>query len=150
MKKVLWNYLSTWHKAPYMVSVYLKKCIDSKVYLAGCPYKVKVSRTKGTDDSEGPYHLLQEYYGHYIIQQGSFNGRDWYEKESDDSKAIWFCEDEQWIVGYKSKKGTCTGVFYTNDEDDCPNDPGYTWKYFVRAINKWVGAEKSMSIWAKS
>ena len=133
-----------------MVSVLKKKCIDCKMYLAGCPYKVKVSRTKGTDDNEGPYHLLKSYYGHYIIQQGSFNGRDWYKKESDDSRAIWYCEKTQWVVGKTSEKGSCTGAFYTNDDDDCPSDPAYTWKYFVRAINKWVDAGKSMSIWAKS
>ena len=132
-----------------MVSVLKKKCIDFKMYLAGCPYKVKVARTKGTDVSAGPYHLLKSYYGQYIIQQGSFNGRDWYEK-SDGSKAIWFCEKKQWVVGSSFKKGTCSGVFYTNDEDDCPNGPGYTWKYYVPAINKWVGADKSMSIWADS
>ena len=134
-----------------MVSVLKKKkCIDCKMYLAGCPYKVKVARTKGTDDNEGPYHLLQSYYGHYIIQQGSFNGRDWYKKESDDSRAIWFCSGKQWVVGKTSAKGSCTGAFFTNDKDDCPSDPAYTWKYFVRAINKWVDAGKSMSIWAKS
>merc|ERR1712183_1209488 len=54
----------------------------------------------------------------------------------------------QWIVGYAEEKGTSTGVFFTDNDAKCPHQTGYTWKYFVRAIESWIDAGKSMSIWS--
>merc|ERR1711997_288249 len=114
--------------------------------LNGCPYQVKVSRTKGTDDTKGPYKLLKEYYGTYTIQPGTVNGRDWYKKGD---HVISYC-GKNWNVASEESLGECQGAFFTWDDDECPHEPGYTWKYFVSAIDEWVDAGKSMSIWSDS
>ena len=118
------------------------------IILVGCPYQVQVSRAVGTDDTKGPYKLLRTSYGNYKIQPGTISGRDWYKK---DYHAIWYHGRKgQWIVGDVENKGSDKGFFYTDDDDDCPHQPAYTWKYYVSAIDSWINADKSMSIWSAS
>ena len=116
------------------------------IIIVDCPWQVNISRRRGTDKNMGPYKLFRQYYGTYTIQAGTISGHNWYLKGG---QAIWYNGTKgQWIVGHTGDKGTSTGVFYTNDYHYCPNGPGYTWKYFVRAIESWVDAGQSMSIWS--
>ena len=137
--------------------------------LLGCPYQVKVQYfgqeksvlaslhaslspfvpfvSGAYDPSGGPYKLLREYYETYTIQSGTFGGRDWYLSSS--GNAIWY-KDGTWRVGTKGDKGTTRGVFYTNDDDKCPHQPGFKWKYYVKSINDWVDAGYGMSIYTVS
>merc|ERR1712183_813359 len=114
----------------------------------GCPYQVKVQRTKGTDDTKGPYKLLKKLYGTYTIQLGTVNGRDWYKKDGT-QYAIWY-SGSRWIVGTEDGLGSSGAIIYTDDDDKCPHQPGYTWKYYVPAIGNFVDAGKSMSMWENS
>ena len=137
------------------------------VLLLGCPYQVQVkyySREDSSfriteieyftwtttttpvdsyDPSRGPYKLYESYYETYTIQTGTFDRRDWYLSSS--GHAIWY-KDGTWRVGTKGDKGTTRGVFYTNDDDKCPHQPGFKWKYYVKSINDWVDAGYGMYI----
>merc|ERR1711997_477130 len=120
----------------------------SRRSIHGCAYQVKIMGLTGTDAKHGPGKLFKEYYGTYTIQLGSFSGRDWYKK---DGHAIWYNRDKgDWVVGHVEGKGGDRGSFYTNDDDNCPNQPGFTWKYFVSAIDEWIDAGTSMSIYSAS
>jgi len=123
--------------------------LDSDAISNGCPYKVKVGRTKGTNDNKGPYKLLENYYGTYTIQNGLIGGKNWFAGSGSRSdKAIWYYEAQgRWIVGLKNNVYTGTGWFSSLDDDDCPDTIYYTWKYYVPAIDDWVDAGKSMAIW---
>merc|ERR1711997_482969 len=116
----------------------------SRRSIHGCAYQVTI---KGAMD-HGPGKLHKEYYGTYTIQLGSFSGRDWYKK---DGHAIWYNRDKgDWVVGPAEAKGGDKGWFYTNDDDDCPHQPGFSWKFFVSAIDEWIDAGTSMSIYSAS
>merc|ERR1712062_10788 len=108
----------------------------------GCPYQVRVNYAKGEDSDSGPYKLLKKYYGTYTIQNGHIGGRDWY-LSSNGKYAIWYSGKlGNWSVGREQKKGTGVSVFYTNDDDKCPHQPAYDWKYYVSAIKDWIPANK--------
>jgi len=128
----------------------------------GCPYQVEVKYSTATatagvsgfgfsvsvtgddyDPNRGPYKLLREYYETYTIQSGTFDGRDWYLSSS--GHAIWY-KGGRWRVGTEGSKGTTGGVFYTKEDDKCPHQTGFDWKYYVPAINEWVDADSGMYI----
>merc|ERR1712062_606687 len=114
----------------------------------GCPYQVTIKYKSGEDTDSGPYKVLKEHYGTYTIQNGHFNGRDWY-LSSDGSDAIWY-SGTNWIVGLESGKGSKGGFFYNPDDDKCPHQPSWNWKYYVSAIRKWIDADHGMSIYKKT
>merc|ERR1711902_155017 len=113
----------------------------------GCPYQVEVKYSTSADQDSGPYKLLKEFYGKYTIQNGHIGGRDWY-LSSDGENAIWYdTEYGKWRLGYESKKDTTWCVFYTSDDDKCPHQPAFDWKYFVPAINQFIDANRGMTIY---
>merc|ERR1712062_337854 len=119
----------------------------------GCPYQVRVNYASGEDNDSGPYKLWKKYYGTYTIQNGHIGGRDWY-LSSNGKYAIWYSynvkKNGQWYVGPEHEKGTSRSHFYNNEDDKCPHQPAYDWKYWVSAINDWVPANRGMSIWKKT
>ena len=113
------------------------------IILVGCAYQVKVT---GADFSKGPYQNHGASFGTYTIQNGEINGRDWWKKGN---KAIWY-NGSGWKVGNADKKQTSTSEFSTWDDDGCPEDVGYTWRYYVRSIDDWIDADRHMHIVAAS
>merc|ERR1711953_1042604 len=129
----------------------------------GCPYVVKVEYSSerefgfsasaklpssSEEPDSGPYKLLKKYYGTYTIQNGHIAGRDWY-LSSNGRYAIWY-KDGRWRVGTEGNKGSRSCVFYNTDDDKCPHQPGFNWKYYVSAINEWIDADYGMSIYDKT
>merc|ERR1711953_446837 len=100
------------------------------------------------EPDSGPYKLLKKYYGTYTIQNGHIAGRDWY-LSSNGRYAIWY-KDGRWRVGTEGNKGPRSCVFYNTDDDKCPHQPGFNWKYYVSAINEWIDADYGMSIYDKT
>jgi len=100
------------------------------------------------EPDSGPYKALKKYYGTYTIQTGTFGGRDWY-LSSNGRYAIWY-KDGRWRVGSEGNKGSRSCVFYNTDDDKCPHQPGFNWKYYVSAINEWIDADYGMSIYDKT
>merc|ERR1712062_220630 len=116
----------------------------------GCPYQVKVNYAKGEDTDSGPYKLFKELYGTYTIQNGHIGGRDWY-LSSDEKYAIWYYgKRASWQVGLEHEKGTKWCYFFTVDDDKCPHQTAFDWKYWVPAINEFIDADRGMSIWKKT
>merc|ERR1711953_1269468 len=131
----------------------------------GCPYVVKVEYSaepefgfsasaprklpsSSEEPDSGPYKILKKYYGTYTIQNGHIAGRDWY-LSSNGRYAIWY-KDGRWRVGSEGNKGSRSCVFYNTDDDKCPHQPGFNWKYYVSAINEWIDADYGMSIYDKT
>merc|ERR1711953_908660 len=100
------------------------------------------------EPDSGPYKLLKKYYGTYTTQNGHIAGRDWY-LSSNGRYAIWY-KDGRWRVGPEGNKGTRSCVFYNTDDDKCPHQPAFNWKYYVSAINEWIDADYGMSIYDKT
>ena len=113
------------------------------IILVGCAYQVKVT---GEDKSSGPYRNHGHSFGTYTIQNGEIHGRDWWKKGS---HAIWYT-GASWRVGDVAHKGSTTSSFITDDDDDCPEGVGYTWRYIVTSIHDWIDAGRHMAIFTAS
>ena len=86
-------------------------------------------------------------YGYYQKESTYINGKPHYTSRfSSGSRAIWFSNQNQWMIGRSSDRGSTTGWAYNNNNYNCPYDPAYDWKYYNR-YNNWANAGEGLSIW---
>ena len=62
------------------------------------------------------------------------------------SRAIWFTSGNYWMIGRSSDRGSTTGWALNRNNNNCPYDPAYDWKYVDR-YNNWTNAGRGLSIW---
>ena len=86
-------------------------------------------------------------YGNYRKASTTINGKPHYTSMfSSGTRAIWFSNQNQWIIGYTSEQGTASGFAYNNNNDNCPYDPAFDWQYLDRYRN-WASAGDGLSIY---
>ena len=60
--------------------------------------------------------------------------------------AIWFDDNNNWMIGSSSDRGTTWGFAYNDNNYNCPYTAAYDWKYNNR-YNNWANAGQGLSIW---
>ena len=107
---------------------------------------------KGNDrifKSDTPSASVDSKFGSYKLQEGDVNGKAHY-ISNDGKNAIWYSPGGNWMVGSQTFKATGDTSFRIKSRADCPNEPGWNWKYSdKRSANKWSNAKKGFRIFCK-
>ena len=93
----------------------------------------------------------------YFQEPGLVNGHVHY-TSSDGYQAIWWSKGTlSWAIGNANRRGSArkaafsgTNILGILGKPDCPHDVAFTWEYWNPLWDKWMNADKGLSIWCKS
>lgn len=120
---------------------------------SSCCWKVEVSYTETHHVQREQWKIFEDYFQ----EPGLVNGHVHY-TSSDGHQAIWFNKKKSnWSIGnveWREKdnlraaahSGTCGKAC----RPDCPNEVGFTWRYWNTDPDLFLDANKGLSIWCKS